>query len=81
MQFDTFLYCLSHSTIRYLSTARLVARYAISVPLVSYHHTLSQYRSSRSTIRYFSTAPLVAPYALSQYSTLHSTIRYLNTVQ
>eukprot|EP00961_Rhodomonas_salina_P096981 1304803-Rhodomonas_salina.1 len=49
-----------HCTIRYLSTARHVAPYAISVP-----HTARCYRTPRSTIRYLITARHVAPYPIS----------------
>eukprot|EP00961_Rhodomonas_salina_P300901 3940254-Rhodomonas_salina.3 len=36
--------------IRYLSTVHRIASYAISVPYIAQHHTLSQYRASHSIV-------------------------------
>eukprot|EP00961_Rhodomonas_salina_P026318 355329-Rhodomonas_salina.1 len=47
-------------------TTHPIAPYAISVPLIPYHHTLSQYTiSTRAIIRYLSTAHRVLSYDIS----------------
>eukprot|EP00961_Rhodomonas_salina_P019055 256682-Rhodomonas_salina.2 len=66
---------------RYVSTAHRVAPYAMSVPHIAWHHTLSQYPTSRSTIRCVSTAHTY--YGAQHHMVLHIghriAPRYLST--